>query len=1024
MQTLQIGHAQLSRVRVGSVTHVRLSGAIDETFAPDAASADCMGHVLVDVGRIERISSFGVRKWVDFVSKLPAGSVGLYILHAPPIIVDQLNLVEGFAGIAKVLSVLAPYRCETCNDERVRLIDVVDDKEAIQSGAAPAHRCPVCDNALEFADVPEEFFEFVKNQNLGPIDAPIMRYVKSLRPNPETMEEERSVTKMIVEDVTYFRLGHKVGTDLNVRRLSAGLEGKVVFDFGGTTVVEPKGVEKLLQALDTVAQHAQALLWRVPPVVLDAMSSAGLIPNATLATLYVPCDCANCGNKSFERMGAQEYLADVLAGRPIERQCQICGGIARLLHLKNVLPFLKAAKLGTSLTEVENTEWRAFSQYLSTPSQTNTTPTSTKEFGGANLRMQVIRRLGQGGMAEVFLARQQGVKGFEKYVVVKKILPQFAQSPDFVEMLFSEARANARLTHPNVVQTFDVGMMDGVAYITMEYVRGPDLKKLIVALKRKGVKLPIAHALRIVAETAAGLHYAHSYVDPAGTPHPMVHRDVSPHNVLISLDGAIKLSDFGIAKVQGEAEQTQAGVLKGKIAYISPEAVSGAKLDARNDVFALGIVLFELLTGRLPFKRENEAATLRAIVREPTPDPVAVDPSIPQDVAAIVMWALEKDLSRRIQSAAQFREAVESVMAKHGMNSSPSGVAEFFKEQLAQELAEFGPISSSSNTGSSSNVAMRLTPTGSPPTYRPPTPPPSRPAPPVQAQPPARLPSQPAGAQVRPPTTDAPVSESTSSVSIEVMGGEMLAPELSEEPPTRSIPPPQPEALRQPAPRPPEPRPQSNGAYHGATHQPAAPALPRPPAPRPQPQPAFVAQPQAQAPSQRVGKGKLLAIIAPVLLLIVAAGGFIASGRSVGQALKVTNLAPGESLFVNGVQVDPQKRGPEGESLIVAVSKEGRLTRFGTASSERELDSLSLVAASGLPSPDQKAVLHVASTPTGCPVILGGKQLPSLTPVELMIQAGVETDVAISCPSTPLWQARILGIPGQRITVTAQFTKD
>jgi hypothetical protein len=285
---------------------------------------------------------------------------------------------------------------------------------------------------------------------------------------------------------------------------------------------------------------------------------------------------------------------------------------------------------------------------------------------------------------------------------MKKILQQFAENPEFVDMLFAEARANARLTHPNVVQTFDVGVTEGVAYILMEYVRGPDLKRLINELRRKGLALPMEHALRIVAETSAGLHYAHSYVDPAGNAHPVVHRDVSPHNILISLDGAIKLSDFGIAKVQGE-ENTQAGVLKGKISYISPEAAAGRPLDGRNDVFALGVVLFELLTGQLPFKRDHDAATLNAIVREPAPVPSQLKPNIPQDVSDLILRALVKDPARRTPSAAALREEIEAVMAHHRLNSSPAAVAQFFKATLGERLAEFGPVSGP-HTGSYPNA--------------------------------------------------------------------------------------------------------------------------------------------------------------------------------------------------------------------------------------------------------------------------------------------------------------------------------
>ncbi|HZI06235.1 MAG TPA: protein kinase, partial [Archangium sp.] len=483
----------------------------------------------------------------------------------------------------------------------------------------------------------------------------------------------------------------------------------VAFDFSHVVRVEPEAVPKLEQVLTAASQGAKVVLCRVPSPVLAALARFTKPFTARIGTLWLPCECRNCGHEHQQRTLASEYLAKLRANASPERECPICGGTARLPSIPQLLPLLSRSSLvDQPLDDIEALEPRALSQYLF--GATNVDPSASKgttsdisnSIGSAKL--QIIRRLGQGGMAEVFLAKQVGVKGFEKFVVMKKVLPQFAESAEFVDMLFAEARANARLTHPNVVQTFDVGMSDGVAYILMEYIRGPDLKKLMNELRRKGMALPLEHALRIVAETAAGLHYAHSYVDPNGVPHPVVHRDVSPHNVLISLDGAIKLSDFGIAKVQGE-ENTQAGVLKGKISYISPEAASGRGLDARNDVFALGVVLFELLTGTLPFKRDHDAATLNAIVREPAPVPSQLKPTIPQDVSDLILRALVKDPARRTPSAAVMREELEAVMAHHRLNSSPAAVAQFFKTMLGDRLAEFGPTNApGGSTGSHPSI--------------------------------------------------------------------------------------------------------------------------------------------------------------------------------------------------------------------------------------------------------------------------------------------------------------------------------
>ncbi|WP_224249567.1 serine/threonine-protein kinase [Hyalangium gracile] len=693
----QGSNAIISQSRVGNITHVRISGVIDETFPLTSASPELTGIVIVDLGCVDRISSFGVRKWIEFASKLPQGAISMYVVYAPPVVVDQLNMVEGFAGVTRVLTVLAPYTCKTCSEDRLRAVNLMDEAQVISENRAPEHNCPVCSNPLEFADLPGEFFGYMRRQNLGTVDPVVMRYLR-LAVAAEPLDLP-SHLKVVHEDITYITLASVIRGDLNVRRLASGLEGRVAFDFAHVAKVELEGVLKLEQVLETAAKGAQVVLCRVPPAVLSPLAKSGKPLPAKIHSLWLPYECQNCGQLHHQRQYASGFLQMLKQNEGQERPCVVCGGASRLASIPNLPQFLGRVPLTDKpLEDIEALEARSRTQFLFGSANAEPQPNAgntdiSGSHGGSKL--QIIRRLGQGGMAEVFLAKQVGVKGFEKFLVMKKILQQFAENPEFVDMLFAEARANARLTHPNVVQTFDVGVTEGVAYILMEYVRGPDLKRLMNELRRKGLALPMEHALRIVAETAAGLHYAHSYVDPAGNAHPVVHRDVSPHNILVSLDGAIKLSDFGIAKVQGE-DHTQAGVLKGKISYISPEAAAGRPLDARNDVFALGVVLFELLTGQLPFRRDHDAATLNAIVREPAPVPSQLKPSIPQDVSDLILRALVKDPARRTPSAAAMREEIEAVMAHHRLNSSPAAVAQFFKDTLGDRLVEYAPAAASS----------------------------------------------------------------------------------------------------------------------------------------------------------------------------------------------------------------------------------------------------------------------------------------------------------------------------------------
>src|SRR5580692_10934713 len=290
-------------------------------------------------------------------------------------------------------------------------------------------------------------------------------------------------------------------------------------------------------------------------------------------------------------------------------------------------------------------------------------------------RYQLIRRLAVGGMAEIYLARLPGVgiEGFEKLVVIKRILPQHALDPELLRMFLDEARLSATLTHPHITEVYDVGTDGEAPFFAMEYVLGSNLRQLMQAHAKAAraptaeaangateaadgatetaaaVPLPLPLAIGIVAAAAAGLHYAHEKRGASGEPLHIVHRDVSPSNVLVSYDGAVKVSDFGIAKWAHQRTQTQEGALKGKFAYMSPEQCRGRAVDRRSDVFALGTILYELTTGAAPFTGESDLEILNRIATG-----VAAAPTWPEEkgvyptaLADIVMRALAPDPNHR-----------------------------------------------------------------------------------------------------------------------------------------------------------------------------------------------------------------------------------------------------------------------------------------------------------------------------------------------------------------------------------------
>ncbi len=273
-------------------------------------------------------------------------------------------------------------------------------------------------------------------------------------------------------------------------------------------------------------------------------------------------------------------------------------------------------------------------------------------------RYELLRRLAIGGMAELHLACATGVAGFQKVVVLKRVLPHLAADRDFVRMFLDEARLAAHLDHPNVVQVQDSGETGGEYYYAMEYVHGRNARELLGAASHAG-GMPLEVALTIAIGVASALDHAHRRVDLEGRPLELVHRDVSPSNVLVSYDGAVKLTDFGIAKAATRNHETMAGTMKGKIGYMSPEQCRGEEVDRRSDIFSLGVVLFELTTCERLFYADNDFAVLNRVVSGVFDRPSHRVPGYPPELEAIVVRALATDREQRYESADALRRALE-----------------------------------------------------------------------------------------------------------------------------------------------------------------------------------------------------------------------------------------------------------------------------------------------------------------------------------------------------------------------------
>ncbi len=301
---------------------------------------------------------------------------------------------------------------------------------------------------------------------------------------------------------------------------------------------------------------------------------------------------------------------------------------------------------------------------------------------------RVVDEIGSGGMATVYLARLDRAGGFQRWAALKTVHPHLLEDESFVQMFMDEARVAARINHPNVGAVYDVGHDQTNHWIAMEYLHGEALKDVMQRADEVGALIPPEIGCRIIADAAEGLHAAHELAGANGEKIGLVHRDITPHNLFVTYDGVTKVLDFGIAKFADQANQTQAGILKGKIAYMSPEQLAGESIDRRSDIFGLGVVLWELTTGRRLFRTESDIETFNRVSACVIPRPSTIVPGYPEDLEAVVLKALAKDKSERYRTAREFSRALQSFFLRRGIFVTGDEVATYLRSVFGQRIAE------------------------------------------------------------------------------------------------------------------------------------------------------------------------------------------------------------------------------------------------------------------------------------------------------------------------------------------------
>lgn len=637
----------------GGPSVVRVDGAVDSGFPADAF-AGCGDAVVIDLDGVHKVTSSGVRDWRAAIEALHASYVAF--IHVRPAVVSQFNMISGFGGNGYLVSLYLPYVCDECGSELERLVDVRKEFGTLAVGEVPEVFCPNCSTPMEFDDLPDSYLAYVQSQ---PVPKPI----------PTAEARPFRAQKDIVPDLTALWLSGTLTSGTRFRRLADGLDGDVMLLCGGLDAEGAqavKGFSRLLQAPD-----ARVSLARVPTALLSQMCEVihGEV-TGRVVSVVTTLTCSSCGYNQPTEIGA-ERIRDALKGTGLK--CPRCKGAA----VAEDLPEAAISCL------YDGPVPPALETYLQ-QRPGNSPPADSQEAPPPPSKYEILQLIGRGGMAVVSMARQRGPEGFVKRVALKQILNIHVNNEQFSEMFLEEARLAAFVNHPNVVQIFDLGRDGDSFYIAMEFVDGWDLSDLISGTTEKQQQIPVRMACKIMQDVCAGLHAAHVATDDSGEELKIVHQDVSPHNVLISESGDVKLTDFGVARANTalSREMTDRGLVRGKILYMAPEQINTelGPVDARTDVYAAGVCLYEMLTGLNPFRRANPQAAVRAVLSGTRPPVERLRTDVPKSICDIIAKAMSQSPDDRFQSAREMGLAISGALLELGEAVTSAHLEEWLSE--------------------------------------------------------------------------------------------------------------------------------------------------------------------------------------------------------------------------------------------------------------------------------------------------------------------------------------------------------
>lgn len=692
----------------GDAALVQVTGLVDEHFMGFGAMTQGIKTLVLEVSGMTRMTSFGVRQWIKGIEALPKTITDLYLLGCPTFFVDQLNMVLNFGGPGKVLTAVAPYTCLSCGMESGEPVDVLTEKAALSKGGVPEKDCSRCGGKLEFDESPESYFSFVSKyapSSLHPAAAQMLAQKGLYISIESSSDKPPKIIKLVHGPVTYFRIIGTIGALFKARPFLVGAEGEVVLDLADIERFDASGQREWRRLLKSLASQVPSVtLVDVPDAVLaNAADAFTIARNIVVDSILVPYVCKDCG-----RGAAESHHLAALSWPPQfnDQVCSTCGGTMHGTLAAELLPALQ--KASNSVPEASAKLISNRKEVLSR-AMTDANVAQAGDAASANLtaddmilgKYKIVKRLSAGGMAEVFLAKQVGIGGFEKPVALKRILRQLLESRHLaVDMFLNEAKIAGRLTHPNIVQVLDVGEVGGALYLAMEYIHGKDLRDVLKKTRANRIQLPIGAACYVVREIAQALHHAYWSTDMQGKQLAVVHRDVSPHNVMLGYDGTVKLLDFGVA--MSSVTEHQKGMIAGKWSYMSPEHTTNQQLDHRSDLFSLGVIFYLLCTGAMPFSGAEPKEIfkkIRAGNYKPVRDLV---PDVPEAIANLVASMLSPNPDERPQTGHDIVATLSEVTRAYGYESSGSSVTHlltiFADEDAARTSGSMEAVSEASMT--------------------------------------------------------------------------------------------------------------------------------------------------------------------------------------------------------------------------------------------------------------------------------------------------------------------------------------